>query len=229
MKNCSKCGLPKPIDEFHFRNKKTGTRHAHCKACKGVYNNTYLEKHSDDKIRKCAVCKFPKDIEDFPVRNKAKGTRQRFCKECSNKYRGPWYQKHRKEQMVRGKKSQKQRRLSHREKIIEAKKKPCVDCGHQFHWFLMEFDHTQDNKLGKGVSWLAGRVSMKKVLAEIDKCELVCVLCHRIRTWNRAHPENQITSGHEQTEGAVSMTAPSSHAVPHLAEPNLYPAAPGLA
>lgn len=212
MKNCSKCKLPKTLDEFPFRNKVTGTRHAFCKGCKRDYNNAYLEKHSGDKKRRCSTCKKTKDIDLFPTRNKAKGTKQRFCKVCAKKYRGPWYQRHRAEQMARGKKSQKKRRLSHREAIIQAKKQPCVDCGRQYHWFLMEFDHLRDKV--SGVSWLAGRVSAKKILAEIDKCELVCVLCHRIRTWNREHPQDLIVrqSAEPRQEPSFGQTWRSSEA-----------------
>ncbi len=58
--------------------------------------------------------------------------------------------------------------------------KPCMDCGGSFPPFCMDFDHRDPSTKVTNVG--AAR-SMKKVVEEIEKCDLVCANCHRIRTW----------------------------------------------
>jgi len=61
---------------------------------------------------------------------------------------------------------------------------PCLDCGIQYPYYVMEYDHIKDDKV-KTVSWLASAGTMNQVIEEIKKCDLVCSNCHKIRTWNR--------------------------------------------
>lgn len=69
-------------------------------------------------------------------------------------------------------------------KIDEFKRgKPCMDCGGVFPTYVMDFDHLSDKLFNIG--GVAGKVSWEKVLQEIEKCELVCANCHRIRTHDR--------------------------------------------
>ena len=59
----------------------------------------------------------------------------------------------------------------------------CVDCGENNH-IVLDFDHIKDKKYNisrmvhDGFSW-------KAILKEIQKCEVVCANCHRIRTYYR--------------------------------------------
>jgi hypothetical protein len=50
----------------------------------------------------------------------------------------------------------------------------------------MDFDHLSGAEKDTDVSRLVKYASMSKVADEIAKCELVCVLCHRNRTYHRA-------------------------------------------
>lgn len=58
---------------------------------------------------------------------------------------------------------------------------PCADCGLIFPPEAMDFDHVRGLKSG-GVTNI---YSVAGLLAEVDKCELVCACCHRFRTWTR--------------------------------------------
>ena len=59
----------------------------------------------------------------------------------------------------------------------------CVDCGIKNH-IVLDFDHLRDKKYNiskmvrDGFPW-------KVIKKEIEKCEVVCANCHRIRTYNR--------------------------------------------
>lgn len=66
--------------------------------------------------------------------------------------------------------------------VIEAAKdQPCVDCGKQYHPCCMEFDHVRGTKrFGLSKAARTNR-SLKEVYDEIAKCEIRCVMCHRMR------------------------------------------------
>ena len=63
------------------------------------------------------------------------------------------------------------------------KAKPCMDCGVQYQPYAMEFDH----RPGENKSFLISTTDVRReeLLAEVAKCDVVCVLCHRLRTESR--------------------------------------------
>lgn len=63
--------------------------------------------------------------------------------------------------------------------IQGAKDRPCADCGRKYPGYVMQFDHIRDKKFC--VACYGGK-SVKTVLAEIAKCEVVCANCHAERT-----------------------------------------------
>lgn len=66
------------------------------------------------------------------------------------------------------------------------KANPCVDCGGNFPPYVMDFDHLPDFRKAANVSRLRQtNYSLRTLMFEIAKCELVCANCHRIRTHNR--------------------------------------------
>lgn len=78
------------------------------------------------------------------------------------------------------------RRTTRLEQLHALKNSPCVDCGIKYHPYAMDFDHIGDDKI-ENVSKLLHKSSWEAVLAEIEKCELVCANCHRVRTYNRIY------------------------------------------
>ena len=63
-------------------------------------------------------------------------------------------------------------------------KTPCVDCGINYPYYVMDFDHVRGQKHAN-VMELVSTLSKKKIDEEIAKCEIVCSNCHRIRTHMR--------------------------------------------
>lgn len=126
-------------------------------------------------IRECPKC-GPKDESCF---NKKTGDRlQSLCRECSNKTSADHYQNN--------KDLYKLRKRTHREIVRNyindfKKDKPCADCGIVYPLCVMEFDHQRDKRFEIAVAATRG-YSLESVKAEIEKCELVCANCHRIRT-----------------------------------------------
>lgn len=59
---------------------------------------------------------------------------------------------------------------------------PCVDCKLYYPSYVMDFDHLRD-KTDSIARFVGGTLTRLKT--EIDKCELVCSNCHRVRTYSR--------------------------------------------
>jgi hypothetical protein len=68
---------------------------------------------------------------------------------------------------------------------------PCTDCGIQYPFYVMDFDHTSDDKSDNVITLALKPVSVKKLMEEIAKCEIVCSNCHRIRTYSRRNKASE--------------------------------------
>ena len=91
-----------------------------------------------------------------------------------------WYRANR--ERVFQRKSEKKARL--RALVQQAKQRPCADCGVEYPYYVMDFDHVEGEK-AMIVSDLVNFGSTTRLLAELAKCEVVCSNCHRVRSWNR--------------------------------------------
>lgn len=83
---------------------------------------------------------------------------------------------------------QKFNRQTKRQLINEIKtSKPCSDCNKFYPYYVMDFDHIIGKKLCN-VSSMSSKLNstIKNLLSEIAKCELVCANCHRQRTYIRS-------------------------------------------
>lgn len=64
---------------------------------------------------------------------------------------------------------------------------PCSDCGNKYPHFVMDFDHIKERgKKTQDISnMLSNSISLPRILKEIEKCDVVCSNCHRIRSHKR--------------------------------------------
>jgi len=65
----------------------------------------------------------------------------------------------------------------------------CADCGYNAHHVALDFDHLPGCEKIYPICQMAG-LRRELVDAEIAKCEVVCANCHRIRSLERGHCEN---------------------------------------
>ena len=83
-----------------------------------------------------------------------------------------------------------ERNSSRRNKIVrfiqeyKAGKK-CVDCGENYPYWILEFDHLKDKNFTIA-QFRSTTMSLEVVKEEIDKCDVVCSNCHKNRTFNRS-------------------------------------------
>lgn len=129
--------------------------------------------------KKCiGPCQRTLDISCFG--SKGEGRTQHFCKECQRSYSKQHYQNNKARYYARNERQ----RLRLKQLLIEAKAKPCRDCGIQYPSYVMDFDHRDDSEKLDDVSRFT-LFTKKKLLAEIAKCDVVCSNCHRERTYQR--------------------------------------------
>lgn len=97
-----------------------------------------------------------------------------------------WYLRNKESVIARSRESNRRYAERNRKFVRDYKEsRACVDCGASYHFSAMDFDHISEDK-DATVARLAGdSVSIARIEAEIAKCELVCAVCHRIRTWAR--------------------------------------------
>lgn len=135
-------------------------------------------------MKRCSRCKFHRPESDFYDRGN--GRLMSHCKECINeKQRLNWSNPDYAD-AVRKKKAGKMDRLRQFRQILSSiKAVPCMDCGVTYPPYVMDFDHRPgEEKLFTIASQLA-QVGLEKLLAEVEKCDIVCANCHRVRTHER--------------------------------------------
>lgn len=145
-------------------------------------------------MRRCGRCRELKPLEDFSPRKK--GGWQGYCRTCLRQYKQEYYQKNRDKYIARS--------LAHKRRLkailLEAKNQPCSDCKRRFPPYVLDFDHREGERKLFNVSELNAHrwVSVRVLLAEIAKCDLVCANCHRIRTHERRCRERMIKRADDQ-------------------------------
>jgi 5-methylcytosine-specific restriction endonuclease McrA len=93
-----------------------------------------------------------------------------------------WYRQNSK-RVIEKNKATKAARIKELQRIVnELKTGPCVDCENSFDPIAMDFDHVRGKKLFSISTAIIKVTALSKILSEIEKCELVCSNCHRVRT-----------------------------------------------
>jgi len=131
----------------------------------------------------CKKCLITKPIEEF--HNKTypnnKQYRASTCKVCDRLGCKRYYTHNKKKSLD----NQNKRRKKALEFFRALKEQPCADCGNRFHPCVMDFDHREGEIKLFGIGRDYYKHPKEQVLAEIEKCDLVCANCHRMRTFNR--------------------------------------------
>lgn len=80
-----------------------------------------------------------------------------------------------------------QQRTQTRARWIKAYKlsRGCMDCGYKDHPEALDFDHRPGVQKQFEISAVCKNGNMDRLMAEIEKCDVVCANCHRVRTANR--------------------------------------------
>jgi hypothetical protein len=167
MKNCAICNKEFPswikIDG-KYRNLKN---RKYCLECSpfGKHNTIKLEKRLNtlNIFKICIKCKLQKPTGEFYQKSDRKNGSS-FCKKCFNSYCS-------------------ERWIKTKIKAIEYKGSKCQDCSisyPQTDYCVFDFHHRNPSE--KDVDWKELRKrSWNKIIFELDKCDLLCSNCHRLK------------------------------------------------
>lgn len=146
--------------------------------------------------KECVSCRELKDVDDFYRDTRNGDGVDNQCKECSKMSNKRWKENN----PAKAAKAIKRWRAKNKDKTKEynrtyaARTKgvkmiwlhkylsehPCVDCG-ETNTLVLVFDHVRGKKVDGVVQLAVSGRSMKKIEAEIKKCDVRCRNCHHTR------------------------------------------------
>lgn len=131
----------------------------------------------------CGTCKEPKFEEDFNKNKSKSDGLNSVCRECSNKRSKKYYSENNEHHKRVVREKNVKNLLINRQKIFDYyKEHPCIDCG-ETDPIVLEFDHRDDVDKSNNISTLVGSgFGWKRIVEEIEKCDVRCANCHRRRT-----------------------------------------------
>ena len=122
-----------------------------------------------------------KSIEDYHRCTKSTTGRNGKCKCCYSEQRKKRYPLWKNNVIAKTKAN----RILLAKAVDELKRNvPCADCLKEYEPSCMEYDHLSDKILAVS-KMVHENYSLESIKKEIAKCELVCVLCHKARTYDR--------------------------------------------
>ena len=107
-----------------------------------------------------------------------------YCRPCNNAYGKRYYRANKEERLKSIVANMDALRKRRKIFVDEIKSRPCMDCGGSFPSVCMDFDHREGHEKLLTISYMVnrGNVSLSRLIKEIEKCDVVCANCHRIRT-----------------------------------------------
>lgn len=135
-------------------------------------------------LKTCCTCGIEKPLVEFNRKSSKK--RHSKCRPCSNEYSRKHYQANKQVYAARRAYHQAIYKRVLREIVKQHKDRRCDDCGLFYPLCAMNYDHRPGVNKITDVSTLVGQgVSIRMVLKEIRKCDVVCANCHASRTFAR--------------------------------------------
>lgn len=135
----------------------------------------------------CSRCGVAKPETEFFVRDKATGRRHAECKACYQERRKAFYHEHYLKYGELYRRRAKARREMVRKdlqtKLLDyLSDKCCAVCG-ESDPVVLEFDHINPQQKSFGIARaISDGVKWSVILAEIQKCQVLCANCHKRKT-----------------------------------------------
>lgn len=135
-------------------------------------------------MKLCPRCREVKPLSEFSKNPSRKDGVGSFCKPCRRVYDHERYARLHKWDFEYVPGVVERGRAKWLRSLKEGKS--CADCGKVFPYQVMQWDHRPGEDKRGDISSAHWSWTRAEVLAEIAKCDLVCVNCHTIRTFERS-------------------------------------------
>ena len=137
----------------------------------------------------CRRCNQVKPLSEFPLNSPDKKGRRYYmskCRKCMTEFVKPYVKKYMKEHPERVKQYDKNTRIKRGKVLEELKLSGCAKCNDK-RPYVIDFHHTDPSTKKIAMS----DASIKQILAEKNKCILLCSNCHR--EFHYLEKQNNIT------------------------------------
>lgn len=138
-------------------------------------------------MRTCTRCGMEKEPSNFFVKDKKTGRLHTQCKQCYKDNRATFYAEHYAKYADLYRSRARARRALIRSELHDAmasylRDKACTVCGEN-DIRVLDFDHINPSEKSIGVARaMTNGYKWKDIVAEINKCQILCANCHRKRT-----------------------------------------------
>ena len=145
----------------------------------------------------CSACGEDKPAAAFSFADAARRSLNSYCRPCHAAYRHAHYLANKADYVRRAIAQLNAHRVQNRRGVLAyLSTHPCVDCG-IVDRRVLEFDHRDPSQKLAHVGKLIMGKRWARVLAEIEKCDVRCVNCHRRKTardfgWLKAKASSRI-------------------------------------
>ena len=137
---------------------------------------------SEDFMKTCNTCEVFKDSSEFYKKLHNLDGLNKKCIACEREYRKSHYLSNKRYYKD---KNARLRLVYMKDFVSFLETKACLDCGNS-DFRVLEFDHLPQFIKSFNIADKSACTPLKTLMKEIDKCEIVCANCHRIRTSDRA-------------------------------------------
>jgi 5-methylcytosine-specific restriction endonuclease McrA len=137
---------------------------------------------SETDLFRCSACGAYKPSGEFSFSDEARRSLNSYCRKCHAAYRHAHYLANKPDYIRRAIAQVNGRREQNRREIMTyLASHPCVDCGAK-NVIVLEFDHRDPRDKLANVGTMMVSKRWARVRAEIEKCDVRCVNCHRRKT-----------------------------------------------
>lgn len=136
----------------------------------------------EDGLLRCHTCGAIKPVADFAFSDVARGVFSYDCRICHAAARRAHYLANKADYLGRAVAQRRARRAQNRIAVLAyLANHPCVDCG-VTNPVVLEFDHRDPATKLDDVGGMIPGKRWPRILAEIEKCDVRCINCHRRKT-----------------------------------------------
>lgn len=101
-----------------------------------------------------------------------------------------------------GKVRQRDKARARKAELVKLKGGKCLDCGIKGHPAIYHFDHRDPATKTLNISHNLACRGLPAILAELEKCDLVCANCHALRTYGNPAVALKLRHGHAAAKAA---------------------------